>query len=99
MPVNSKLDGSNLTITVTGRFDFSVHQEFRMAYEGLSPSPSQYIVDLGETSYLDSSALGMLLALRDYAGGENANIKIISGSDNIKNIFLKSKLCEMFDIE
>jgi len=41
----------------------------------------------------------MLLALRDYAGGENANIKIISGSDNIKNIFLKSKLCEMFHIE
>ncbi|PIP78306.1 MAG: anti-anti-sigma factor [Gammaproteobacteria bacterium CG22_combo_CG10-13_8_21_14_all_40_8] len=99
MPVNSKLDGSNLTITVTGRFDFSVHQEFRMAYEGLSPSPSQYIVDLGETSYLDSSALGMLLLLRDFSGGDSADIKIINCNQDVKKILAISNFEQLFRIE
>ena len=54
---------------------------------------------LHKAEYIDSSALGMLLALRDYAGGEHADIKIINGSQDIRNIFLKSKLCEMFYIE
>jgi len=99
MPVNAKLDGTSLTITVTGRFDFSVHQEFRVAYEGLSPSPTSYIIDLGETSYLDSSALGMLLLLRDFAGGDSADIRIINCNQDVKKILAISNFEQLFRIE
>jgi len=62
-------NGNELTIKVQGRFDFSSLQLFRNAYEKTDKKADSYIVDLGESDYLDSSALGMLLALRDYAGG------------------------------
>jgi len=92
-------DGSQVTIHIQGRFDFSSHQEFRNAYEKLSGAPAQYRVDLQGTTYLDSSALGMLLLLRDYAGGENSNIQIINCSVDVKKILLISNFEQLFQIE
>jgi anti-anti-sigma regulatory factor len=36
---------------------------------------------------MDSSALGMLLLLRDYAGGDNAKVVLQNCGPEIKNIF------------
>jgi anti-anti-sigma factor len=79
--------GKELTIKVDGRFDFSAHQEFRDAYEAISSDVNSYVVDLGNTSYLDSSALGMLLLLRDHAGGDSASIKIVKCISNFEQLF------------
>ena len=70
MAVTSEVsaDGSKLTIAIKGRFDFAKHQEFRDAYEELSPAPACVVVDLKEATYLDSSALGMLLLLKERVG-------------------------------
>lgn len=92
-------DGSELTIKVQGRFDFSSLQQFRNAYEKVSPKPKSYIIDLKESDYLDSSALGMLLALRDYAGGDEANIRIKDANADIKKILVITKLDELFKID
>ncbi len=91
-------DGNELTINIEGRFDFSAHQEFRRAYEGLEVEPSSYKVDMLETSYLDSSALGMLLLLRDYAGGDDSNITIINCSEDVKKILTISNFETLFNI-
>ena len=99
MPVNAQLEGTNLTIKVSGRFDFSVHQEFRLAYEGLTPAPAQYVIDLGETSYLDSSALGMLLLLRDFSGGDSADIQISNCNQDVRKILAISNFEQLFKID
>lgn len=91
--------GKELTIKVDGRFDFSAHQEFRDAYEAISSDVQSYIVDLGSTSYLDSSALGMLLLLRDHAGGDNANIKIIKCNEDVRKILTISNFEQLFTIQ
>lgn len=91
-------DGNELTIGVEGRFDFSSHQEFRRAYEGQTQRPNHYIVDLQNTSYLDSSALGMLLLLKDYAGGDAANISIVNCNDDVKKILTISNFEQLFSI-
>ena len=91
-------DGKTLTISVKGRFDFSSLQLFRNAYEKVDVKPEHYFVDLKESEYLDSSALGMLLALRDYAGGDSADIKIINCSNDVRKILLITKLDELFDV-
>ncbi len=92
-------DAQELMIKVKGRFDFSSLQLFRNAYEKLNPKPNAYIIDLEESDYLDSSALGMLLALRDYAGGEQSNIKIIHCNNDVKKILVITKLDELFKVE
>jgi len=92
-------DGQELTIRVSGRFDFSSLQLFRNAYEKANQKHKTYIVDLKESDYLDSSALGMLLALRDYAGGDEANIRIINCNNDVKKILVITKLDELFKLE
>lgn len=61
------------TLRIEGRFDFRCHQEFRSAYESLGAMDSCE-VDLEATDYLDSSALGMLLVLREAVMGGRVRI-------------------------
>ena len=92
-------DGNELTIAIEGRFDFSAHQDFRNCYENLSKVPSRYLVDMHDTTYLDSSALGMLLLLRDHAGGDSASIKIVNCSPDVKKILTISNFEQLFSIQ
>lgn len=96
---NSSPDGSAITIFIEGRFDFSSHQVFRQAYENLEDVPEFYNVDMSATSYLDSSALGMLLLLRDYAGGDTAKISIINCNDDVRKILAISNFEQLFTIK
>lgn len=91
-------DGNQVTIYIQGRFDFSSHQEFRAAYEKLSRSPNLFRIDLQGTTYLDSSALGMLLLLRDFAGGDKANIEITNCTSDVKKILTISNFEQLFTI-
>ena len=101
MTVQSSLagDGRELTIKIDGRFDFSAHQEFRDAYENVPAAVSSYVVDMAGTSYLDSSALGMLLLLRDHAGGDNSDVKIINCNKDVRKILTISNFEQLFQIQ
>lgn len=79
-------DNNALTIRVHERFDFSVHKHFRDAYQRIAIPPRSYIIDLAETEDMDSSALGMLLLLREYAGGERAEIHIVNCKPALQHI-------------
>jgi len=63
--------GNNTTIQLTGEFIFDINAEFRRAYKENKRS-ERYTVDLSQTNYMDSSGLGMLLQLREFAGGDKA---------------------------
>lgn len=91
-------DGSHVAIHISGRFDFSSHQEFRAAYEKLPQTPAHYCVDLHDTSYIDSSALGMLLLLRDFAGGDQSSIEIVNCTSDVKKILTISNFEQLFTI-
>lgn len=91
-------DGRTVKISVGENFDFSVHKDFRDAYESAGKQVHEYIIDLGKTCFMDSSALGMMLLLRDYAGGDTSSIKIINTSPDIDNVLSVSNFGSMFTI-
>ena len=76
--------GDQVVIAVTDKFDFQLYDEFRAAYAETAGIGVTYLVDLTDIEYLDSSALGMLLLLREHAGGEVSNIEIIQASPEVR---------------
>ncbi|MGP1667011.1 MAG: STAS domain-containing protein [Rhodanobacter sp.] len=66
------------------RFDFSVHREFHDACLGEGAAARSYVIDLGEVASMDSSALGMLLLLREHAGADRADIRIVNAGSELR---------------
>ncbi len=102
MSITSSLadNGEVLTISIEGRFDASSLEQFRRSFENLeSGDVKRYEVDLADTVHLDSSALGMLLVLRDHAGGDKADITIKNCSPEVKKIFAISSFEQLFTIQ
>lgn len=100
MPVETQVSANEVTISVRGRFDFNLHREFRQAYEqaGKGVVGLHYIIDLSGTDYMDSSALGMLLLLRDHAGGDSAKISLVKCPPTIRGILEIANFSKMFHI-
>lgn len=91
-------DGREVTIKISGRFDFSRHQEFRTAFEKSSENVDQFRVDMGATEYIDSSALGMLLVLREKVGGNKDNVKIVNARPEVKKILTIANFHQLFTV-
>ena len=89
--------GSSVTISINGRFDFNAHHDFRNIYRN-EKADAAYNIDMSGTEYIDSSALGMLLLLREHAGNESANITISGCNEDIKKIFSISNFEKLFNI-
>lgn len=100
MTISSQLsaDGQELTITIQGRFDFNTHQAFRDAYQCAGSTPHRYVVDLNGATYLDSSALGMLLLLRDHGGSDKADIHLINCKPDVRKVLSVSNFEQLFAI-
>jgi anti-anti-sigma factor len=100
MPMTAVTDkeGKVLKISITGRFDYSMHRDFREAYRNYSGTGIEYRVNLSGTEYMDSSALGMLLLLREHAGGDHARIVIERPSDVIRKILEIANFHQLFTI-
>jgi anti-anti-sigma factor len=90
--------GNSVLIKINGRFDFNAHHDFRNVYRN-EKSDSTYTIDMTGTDYIDSSALGMLLLLREHAGNESAKITITGCNDDIKKIFAISNFEKLFTIQ
>lgn len=82
-----KENGQNLSISIKGRFDFSILQEFRDAYSDKVDSGSTFVVDLAQTEYIDSSALGMLLNMKNHLGIADREIEIHNCQPNLMKFF------------
>jgi anti-anti-sigma factor len=96
--MTSSVEGDKVTIAVAGKFDFQLYDEFRASYADTAGDGVEYVVDLAETEYLDSSALGMLLLLREHAGGETSSIEIKQATAEVRKILDVANFGKLFKI-
>ncbi len=94
---NVSADGGTVTIQVDGRFDFSTHQDFLKSYKQFPKGEKRYVVDLQAADHMDSSAMGMLLQLRDHGSGA-AKVQLVNGNDGIKEILRIANFDKLFQI-
>lgn len=94
---SSSDDGRTVTIKLPSEFDFRAHKEFRDTHKNQN-SNAQYIVDFSMTAHMDSSALGMLLLMREELGNEKARIKFVNCRPNIKSLLEMASFHQLFDV-
>jgi anti-anti-sigma factor len=95
--VQAQQDGDRLTIRIHGHFGYQVYREFRDAYQHQAPG-MRYVIDLQHTDYMDSSALGMLLVLREHAGSGSASVAITRCKPEVRKILQIANFERLFDI-
>jgi anti-anti-sigma factor len=98
MSVNTKVESGVLHIRISGRFDFGVHNEFREATKLAELGVQKIIVDMSQTDYLDSSALGMLLVLRDKVGGNKDAVRLTGARTEVKKILEIANFDKLFTV-
>ena len=101
MSVNQEVssDGKKVHINISGRFDYKLSQEFRDSYRRVLGQDSvSYYVDLSDASYMDSSALGMLLLLREHAKCRGGSVFLERPSEQIDNILKVANFEQLFTI-
>ena len=100
MPITSDLseDQAIVTIKVVGRFDFSTHQDFVQAYKVFAKGEKAFVVDLAEAEYMDSSAMGMLLQLREYNRAGD-NVVLANGNEAVSDVLRIANFGKLFTLE
>jgi anti-anti-sigma factor len=89
------------TIALSGHFTFNAHREFKATYDKLLADSGigNIVVNLADVSYLDSSALGMLLLLRDHVQAANKSLALSKPSTITARTFEIAGFYTMFKIQ
>ena len=100
MPVENKLTNNNsaVVISIKGKFNFDLRNEFRDAYNVDDYKSKKIIIDLRDTPTIDSSALGMLLNMQRSLDKKDGDIDIINCNPDIFKIFQVTHFEKKFKI-
>ncbi|MCV2885570.1 STAS domain-containing protein [Aestuariibacter sp. AA17] len=91
-------DGKVLTIFMDEKFDFGKVQDFRNAYSTETEEINEVNIDLSQTEYMDSSALGMLLNMQKTLSGHVEKFNIINCRPQVAKILKISRFDKKFSI-
>jgi anti-anti-sigma factor len=91
-------EGTTRTLSIGGKFDFKLNRAFREMYEEAPAEIQCYVIDLSRTHYMDSSALGMLLLLREHVNEDRSRVRIVCCNPEIRKILEIANFDKLFEI-
>ena len=100
MTINVQIHDHSARIAMSGRFDFQVHREFKDAYTPLldNAAAHEIEVEMSKLSYMDSSALGMLILLKERACAANKTVLLLNTSGVVSQLLEVANFGKIFTI-
>lgn len=100
MQTQVQKSGGKATIKLAGRFDFNAHRHFRDAYEPqlTSGEVKEFEIDFGHVDYVDSSALGMLLMLKEKAHASSKTVALVNCRGTVKQVLDIANFGKLFQM-
>lgn len=101
MTITIRIQDDLAVLSIKGRFTYDLTQPFREAADqiGRFPALRRIEVDLSEATYIDSSALGLLLTLRDTAIAKGLDIRLTKVAGNVRQVILLAHFDRLFTID
>lgn len=99
MKVNVSNRDGKMVFGLAGRFDFNATREFRDVIEqAIKGTPREVLIDLGSVDYIDSSALGMLLMLRDKAKAAGKEVSLGGARGTVRQVIDIANFGKLFPL-
>ena len=100
MSVTLQLQAGTCVVSISGNFTLEIHRPFRQHSEEALDHPdcTQLDIDLSAVQYLDSSALGMLLLVKDKATTLGKRVRLKGATGNTLQILQAVKFDGMFEL-
>lgn len=100
LQINISMAGDKVIISLAGRFDFNEHRAVKLAYEPLLQDASirTLEINLRDVEYLDSSALGMMMLLRERTQAVKKNVVLSNPSNTVAQILDIANFGKLFTI-
>jgi len=99
MAIDVKEKNNLITIQLNGSFDVSQYERFKSICEGYKTPEYKFEIDFKNTVYMDSSALGMLLLLREQTKGDKEKVQLINVSGTVLRILEMAHFNQLFNVE
>jgi anti-anti-sigma factor len=99
MSLKTAVNGDVVTISIDGIFDVSVYELFKEACSECISDTAQFVIDLDKTTNVDSSALGLLLLLRERTQGDKKRVKLINVGESVLSILEVAQFQQLFNIQ
>jgi len=99
--ISETTSGASARLALNGRFDFHSHRDFRNAYEKLLADAAvpDIEVNFASVDYLDSSALGMLLLLREKAESSGKKVTLSGLKGTVRQVLEIANFGKLFSIK
>jgi anti-anti-sigma factor len=100
MQTSTTVSNGKAVVRLQGRFDFSAHRELRDSCGALLASADvrELDLDLGGVDYIDSSALGMLLLLKERADTAKKPVALHNCTGTVRQVLEIANFGKIFTI-
>lgn len=101
MQIASQVVDTKAVLNLNGRFDFHSHRDFRAAYESALEAAGvrEIEINFADVDYLDSSALGMLLLLREKAEALGKRVVLAGLRGTVKQVLDIANFGKLFAVK
>ena len=100
MRTSTLIQGGKAVVRLMGRFDFSAHRDLRDSCSTLLESADvrELDLDMGGVEYMDSSALGMLLLLKERADAASKRVALHNYKGTVRQVLDIANFGKIFSI-
>jgi anti-anti-sigma factor len=99
MAIRVAKDADQCKLLIDGRFTFDSYREFLSAVQHRSKECSHLTIDLTRTDYIDSSALGLLIQMRERVSHPERNLLRVRKGSVADEVLTVTSFNKMFQIE
>ena len=99
MEINKTLDGSKLTVALSGRLDTTTAPVFEKELKESLDSVDDLTLDFSGLEYISSAGLRVLLSAQKMLNASGGAMKIVAANDIVKEIFEVTGFSDILTIE
>jgi anti-sigma B factor antagonist len=87
-----------VTVQLSGDVDLAVKDELRAQLDAAAEQADVVDIDLSKVNYADSTALGLIIALRNRLRERGGTVRLVSPSDRVRKLLNYAGLDQAFEI-